>query len=50
MFLDPDTEVPFEEIIKGMSIMSANDASVALAEYLGGDVERFVKEDERKGP
>jgi len=42
MFLEPNTQVSLEEIIRGMSIMSANDAAVVLAEYLGGDVERFV--------
>jgi D-alanyl-D-alanine carboxypeptidase (penicillin-binding protein 5/6) len=43
MFLEPKAEVTVEEIIKGMSILSANDASVALAEHLGGDEERFVE-------
>ena len=43
MFLEPASEVPLEEIIRGMSIVSANDASVALAEYLGGDVAGFVR-------
>ena len=43
MFLTMGTELPLDEIIKGMSIVSANDASVALAEHIGGSVEHFVK-------
>ncbi|MGD0276490.1 MAG: D-alanyl-D-alanine carboxypeptidase family protein [Syntrophales bacterium] len=43
MFLNKGTEVPLDEIIKGMSIVSANDASIALAEHIGGSVEHFVE-------
>ena len=43
MFLEPDTEVDLEELLKGMAIISANDAAVALAEHVGGDVPRFVE-------
>ncbi len=32
-----------EDLIKGVAIASGNDAAVALAEYLGGTVENFVK-------
>lgn len=32
-----------EELIKGIAIASANDASVAMAEYIGGSEENFVK-------
>ena len=32
-----------EELLKGVAIASGNDAAVALAEYLGGTVENFVK-------
>lgn len=43
MFLVMETEVELEELIKGMAVVSANDASVAVAEYVGGSVERFVE-------
>ena len=36
-------EVPVEELIKGMIVQSGNDATVALAEAVGGSVERFVE-------
>jgi serine-type D-Ala-D-Ala carboxypeptidase (penicillin-binding protein 5/6) len=43
MFLEPNTEVDLEALLKGMAIISANDAAVALAEYVDGDVPRFVE-------
>lgn len=43
MFLDANSTVKVEELIKGVSIASANDAAVALAETIGGSVENFVK-------
>lgn len=43
MFLEPNTEVGLEELLKGMAIVSANDAAVALAEHVAGDVPRFVE-------
>jgi len=42
MFIEAGSEIPLEELLKGMAVVSANDASVAVAEYIGGDVERFV--------
>ncbi|MBN1297792.1 D-alanyl-D-alanine carboxypeptidase [bacterium] len=33
---------PFEELMKAVIIQSANDASVAIAEHIGGSVEGFV--------
>ena len=42
MFLEENSNIRLEEIIKGVSIASANDGAVALAEYLGGSVENFV--------
>ena len=42
MFLDEGSDVELGELIKGISIVSANDATVAVAEYLGGDVKNFV--------
>ena len=43
MFLDPKMRVPVEDLIKGMVVQSGNDATVALAEGVGGSVERFVQ-------
>lgn len=43
MFLEPDTQVPFGELLKGIAIVSGNDACVAIAEHLGGTVDGFVR-------
>lgn len=43
MFIDPKMRVPVEDLIKGMVVQSGNDATVALAEGVGGTVERFVQ-------
>ena len=43
MFIDPKMQVPVEDLIKGMIVQSGNDATVALAEGVGGSVERFVQ-------
>jgi len=43
MFIDPKMRVPVEDLIKGMIVQSGNDATVALAEGVGGTVERFVE-------
>lgn len=43
MYLVDDNEVALDDLIKGITIVSANDASVAVAEYLGGNVEKFVE-------
>ncbi len=42
MFVEVDTQVPVEELIKGLIIQSGNDASVALAEHIAGSEEAFV--------
>lgn len=42
MFIDPKMKVPVEDLIKGMIVQSGNDATMALAEGVGGTVERFV--------
>ena len=41
MFLNVDTTVTIEQLIKGLIIQSGNDAAVALAEFIAGDVETF---------
>jgi D-alanyl-D-alanine carboxypeptidase (penicillin-binding protein 5/6) len=43
MFIDPSMKVPVEDLIKGMIVQSGNDATAALAEGVGGSVERFVQ-------
>jgi len=43
MFLKLDSKEPLEEIIKGIAIVSGNDACVAVAEHISGSVETFVK-------
>lgn len=48
MFIRAGSEIPLEELLKGMAVVSANDASVAVAEYIGGDVEVFVERMNRK--
>ena len=42
MFIDPKMQVPVEDLIKGMIVQSGNDATMALAEGVGGSLERFV--------
>ncbi|HHX50465.1 MAG TPA: D-alanyl-D-alanine carboxypeptidase, partial [Clostridia bacterium] len=42
MFVLVDTQVPVEELFKGITIVSGNDACVALAEYIRGTEEEFV--------
>ena len=43
MFIDPKMLVPVEDLIKGMIVQSGNDATMALAEGVGGTAERFVQ-------
>lgn len=42
MFIEVDTQVSVEELLKGITIVSGNDASVAIAEYLAGSEENFA--------
>ena len=42
MFIEPNSHVAVEDLVRGMLIQSGNDASVALAEYVGGSVDEFV--------
>ncbi len=41
MFIEVDTKVSVEALIKGVIIQSGNDASVALAEHIAGDETAF---------
>ena len=43
MFIDPKMMVPVEDLLKGMIVQSGNDATMALAEGVGGSAERFVQ-------
>jgi D-alanyl-D-alanine carboxypeptidase (penicillin-binding protein 5/6) len=43
MFIDPKMQVPVDDLIKGMIVQSGNDATVALAEGVGGTYEHFVE-------
>ncbi|MDD2920351.1 D-alanyl-D-alanine carboxypeptidase family protein [Rhodoferax sp.] len=43
MFIDPKMKVPVEDLLKGMIVQSGNDATMALAEGVGGSKERFVQ-------
>jgi serine-type D-Ala-D-Ala carboxypeptidase (penicillin-binding protein 5/6) len=42
MFIDPKMTPTVDELLKGMIVQSGNDASVALAEAVGGGLDGFV--------
>ena len=44
MFIEVNSDVVVEDLIRGMLIQSGNDAAVALAEHLSGSVDAFVAE------
>ncbi|HVZ43882.1 MAG TPA: D-alanyl-D-alanine carboxypeptidase family protein [Ramlibacter sp.] len=43
MFIDPKMQVPVDDLVKGMIVQSGNDATMALAEGVGGTAEHFVE-------
>ena len=43
IFIEENSDVDVLTLLKGISIASANDAAVAIAEYIGGTQENFVK-------
>jgi D-alanyl-D-alanine carboxypeptidase (penicillin-binding protein 5/6) len=43
MFISANASMPLQDLVIGMSVVSANDAAVAIAEHLAGDMETFVK-------
>lgn len=43
MFLNIGQQVSFKDLLKGIDIVSANDACIAVAEHLSGSVELFVQ-------
>lgn len=44
VYLEPGETVTLHHLLQGMLVNSGNDAAVAIAEYLNGDVESFSKE------
>ena len=42
VFIDPYVEYSFEDLLKSVIVASANDASVALAEYFNGNEKRIL--------
>ena len=42
IFIEEGSKVKVETLLKGIGIASANDAAVAMAEYIGGTEENFV--------
>lgn len=44
LYLEPGETKTIEELMKGVAIRSANDASVALGEYVAGSEELFVQQ------
>ncbi|NVO05536.1 MAG: D-alanyl-D-alanine carboxypeptidase [Rhodoferax sp.] len=43
MFIDPTMQVPVQDLIQGMVVQSGNDATMALAEAVGGTADKFVQ-------
>lgn len=44
MFIDVNSDVLVEDLLRGLLIQSGNDAAVALAEHVSGSVDAFVEE------
>jgi D-alanyl-D-alanine carboxypeptidase (penicillin-binding protein 5/6) len=44
MFIEVNSEVGIEDLLRGLLIQSGNDAAVALAEHVSGSVDEFVTE------
>jgi D-alanyl-D-alanine carboxypeptidase (penicillin-binding protein 5/6) len=43
MFLEVNSSVPVEDLVKGIIIQSGNDASIAMAEHIAGSEESFAE-------
>lgn len=43
MFVKLGSEVPVKDLIQGVTVQSGNDATMALAEYVGGTIGAFVQ-------
>lgn len=48
MFVGIGTRIPLEDLIKGIAVVSGNDACVATAEHVSGSVDTFVDAMNRK--
>jgi len=42
MFIEVNSEVLFDDLLRGLIVQSGNDSAIALAEYLAGSEEAFV--------
>lgn len=42
-YLEEGSKMSLDQLLKALCIASANDAAVAIAEYIGGSVEKFVE-------
>jgi D-alanyl-D-alanine carboxypeptidase (penicillin-binding protein 5/6) len=42
MYIEVDTEVSVDDLLRGMIVQSGNDASIAIAEHVAGSEESFV--------
>lgn len=43
MFLEPDTKVSVQDLLKGLIVQSGNDAAIVLAEAVAGSEQQFVE-------
>ena len=48
IYLEPNEKMSVLDLMKGISVASANDATVAMAEYISGSEEKFVKRMNKK--
>ena len=48
IYLAPNEKMTVKDLFKGISMASANDATVAMAEYIAGSEEKFVKQMNKK--
>ena len=42
VFLEENSSIELEELIKSVALASGNDAAVAIAEYIGGSLDEFI--------
>ena len=43
VFLEANSKLKVEQLLKGIAIASGNDAAVAMAEYVAGSEEKFIE-------
>ena len=48
IYLEQGEKITVEDLLKGISVASGNDATVAMAEYISGSEEKFVKRMNKK--